>query len=138
MSDDSRGSRSARRTGRSRSEAKIIRCTGTRVGLENPVWLCRLRVFVDQSAEDRSSPDPRHVEVDDPRRWFGRLLLEGSVRPMLVVVPDILDQHTGQVPLVDDEDPVGAHGGRCRPTARRRSSRGAPAAGCVNVDPPQR
>ena len=46
------------------------------VGLVKPVRLRCLRVFVDQSAEDRLSLDSGGVEVDDLQRRVRRSLVE--------------------------------------------------------------
>jgi len=78
------------------------------VGLGKWVWLCSLGIFVDQPAEDLSSSDPRRVEFDDGRSRFRRHLLQGAVRPVLVIVPDVLGLHPGQVLVVDDQEAVGA------------------------------
>jgi hypothetical protein len=55
------------------------------VGLINRVWLCGLRVFVDQPAENRASLNTGRGEVDYLRRWVWWLLVERSVWPVAVV-----------------------------------------------------
>src|SRR5688572_8234720 len=46
-------------------------------------------VFVDLAAADGSSPDPSCVEIDGSRRRVRRSLVEGLMRPVFVVVPDV-------------------------------------------------
>jgi hypothetical protein len=76
------------------------------VGLVNWVWLCGLRVFVDQPAEDRASLNAGGGEIDC-LRWSVRWLqVEGSMGPAAVVVDGVLGQDTGQVPFADDEQAV--------------------------------
>jgi hypothetical protein len=65
-------------------------------------------VFVDQSAEDRSCADAVVGQGRRCRRWYGRVVLEGSVWPVFVVVRGVGVEHRGEVSLVVDQEPVGA------------------------------
>jgi hypothetical protein len=78
------------------------------VGLVNSVRLRGLRILVDQTAQDRAPSDSGSGQVSHVRRWIGRPLAQRAMRPMFVVMTDVLGQHGGQVPLADDEYPVGA------------------------------
>ncbi len=91
---------------------------------------CCPLVLVDESAEDLAAPYPRRREVGD--RGGAAVIVvgwpevPGPVRAMLVIVRDVLAQDSAQVPLAQDEHPVGAFGadgayeplgdgvGRCR------------------------
>jgi hypothetical protein len=74
------------------------------------ITLCDLRVFVDEPAEPVASRDAHGIAG-----WrrvglrVGRVLGEGAVRAVRVVVVDVLGEDGFQVPWAGDEDPVGAH-----------------------------
>jgi hypothetical protein len=90
-----------------------------------------LRVFADESIEDRRSSDACGSEVGDRRSGLDRRreLSSGLMRPMLVVVNDVLAQHREQVPLTMDQDTVQTlTAERIHRSARR--SLAAPAPGC--------
>ena len=85
------------------------------VGLGNTIRvLCGLSggdvVLVGESAYDLLPADPEPAEVDRFRRIGVSLsrgeLAEGTVRPGLVIVPQVLGQHPSQVALIDDQYPV--------------------------------
>jgi hypothetical protein len=66
-------------------------------------------VLVCESAEDLFSADPVLGEID--LRWPGVSLsrcklAEGTVRPMPVVVPQVLREHLAQMVVIDDQQPV--------------------------------
>jgi hypothetical protein len=68
-------------------------------------------VVVDEPAEDFLSVD-QVKRVDGGGRTLGvvaairRALSEGPMRPVAVVVLDVVLEHEAQVPLVDDQEPV--------------------------------
>ncbi len=62
------------------------------VQLTYSVWLRCLRIFADESIEDRSSPYPCHSKICDWRRGRvggGRELMSCLVRPVPVVVGEV-------------------------------------------------
>jgi hypothetical protein len=79
------------------------------VGAENPVTLRDLRIFVDQAAElvPAHNPDVR-AQIRWMRTPCWRTLAQCPVRPVRVVVIDILTEDQPQVPLVGDQHPVQA------------------------------
>jgi hypothetical protein len=71
-------------------------------------WLCGLRVFVDQSAGDRS---PLHVgggRVGHLGAWRGWSLTESPMWSVAVVVRRVPVEDGCQVSFADDQDPVEA------------------------------
>jgi hypothetical protein len=79
------------------------------VGAGNRVTSCDLDIFADQSAEP-ITPQNAHTghfcgRVDAPG---GRVLLQCPVRPVGVVVLDVLVQDQLQVPFAGDQRPVQA------------------------------
>src|ERR1019366_346010 len=69
---------------------------------------CCSVIFVDESAEDRSSPD-RHSQIDHPVGLVVRcLLLPALMRSMLVVVRLPIGESPPQMPLVHDQKMVQA------------------------------
>ena len=84
-------------------------CHAELVGAGNCVTLCDLGVFVDQAAEPVAAQDAHSGHFG--RRMLtpgGRVLLQGSVRPMDVIVVDVLAEDQPQVPSAGDQPPVGA------------------------------
>jgi hypothetical protein len=79
------------------------------VGVENPVASCGLQVLVDESAEAVASEVPNvgagRCRSGSSCRWS---LIEGSVRPVAVVVRGVLAQDVGEVAWSGDEDAVEA------------------------------
>jgi hypothetical protein len=67
-------------------------------------------VLVDQPAEDRSTPDPLVPEIRDRRFWMWRAQLQRSMRPSPVVVSGVVGKHPAEVPLSEDQHPVGELG----------------------------
>jgi hypothetical protein len=88
-----------------------------------------LRVFVDQSAEDRAPSDLVNGQIGDATSWRGWPLAQRAMRPMFVVVRRVLAEDGCQMPFAGDEHAVGAFpsdgahptfGGRVRPRRLRR------------------
>jgi hypothetical protein len=52
--------------------------------------------------------NPGGVQVSHSRRRIRRLLAESAMWTVAVVVPDVFGEHRREVPLADDEHPVGA------------------------------
>jgi hypothetical protein len=82
-------------------------------------------VFMNNAA---NAVEPAHavlVVVHRCRKEIGerRALLEGTVRPMRVVVPDVLAQHPLQVFARDDQEPVQTLGTVPAPFVRAPSTR---------------
>jgi hypothetical protein len=77
-------------------------------GSNTRIWLCDLGVFVDQPAEDLSPGNSCLLETDHFRARVWRTLMEGSVRAVPVVVPDILGEDRPQVTFIKDQQAVGA------------------------------
>ncbi len=79
------------------------------VGAENCVTLCDLGILTDQAAEP---VPPQHLDIRAWNRWLrapgGRVLLQGPMRPVSVVVIDVLLENEPQVPLAGDQHPVQA------------------------------
>jgi hypothetical protein len=91
------------------SRLVLPHCPLRGVGAENPVTSCDLQVFVDESVEAVAS-EVANVRVIGSRsgsscRW---LLIEGSVRPVAVVVRGVLAPDVGEVAWSGDEDAVEA------------------------------
>jgi hypothetical protein len=65
-------------------------------------------IFVDHSCDDVSSADRSQVgHVPDGLRLHIREpLLPGLMRPVAVVMGDVLSEHQGQVALTEDQGPV--------------------------------
>src|SRR5258708_25788409 len=80
-----------------------------RVGADNAFTSCGLRILVDQSAEPGASPDADFVvgrrEVSPAVGW---LLAECPVRPVGVVVIDILAEDVVEMSPAGDQNAVGA------------------------------
>ena len=64
-------------------------------------------MLVDQSAEDWSTTDSAQNRLGDRRPRARWMQLEGSMRPLRVVVRAVLGQHPPQVPLAEDQHAVG-------------------------------
>jgi len=79
------------------------------VGGGNCVALCDLRIFVDEAAEPVS---PLNTHSGRFHGWMGapggRVLQQRPVRPMVVVMIDILAEDHPQVPYPGDQHPVQA------------------------------
>lgn len=74
------------------------------MGAENCVTSCDLLIFMDQSAEPITTPNPsRAGHAAGYQDLIGRPLVQGA---MGVEVIDILGQHLLQVTLVHDEYPI--------------------------------
>ena len=70
--------------------------------------LCGVVIFVDQSRDDGLSADRSQVGyVPDGLRFdvWGSLT-PGLVRPVAVVMDQVLTEHQGQVALAEDQGPV--------------------------------
>jgi hypothetical protein len=79
------------------------------VGAENCVTSCDLGVFVDQAAEPVASEDPRaRCGSGRTRPPGGRVLVQRPVRPMRVVVIDVLVEDQLEMPFADGQHPVQA------------------------------
>jgi hypothetical protein len=65
-------------------------------------------ILVEEAAEAVASADAALMILrrDSNRLGDGRLLLERAVRPMRVVVSDVLVQHPLEMPARDDQEPV--------------------------------
>ena len=76
---------------------------------EIPVTLCDLGVLVEQAAERVS---PENPDICARSRWTrtpgGRALLQGPVRPVRVVVIDVLAENEAEMPFARDQHPVQA------------------------------
>jgi hypothetical protein len=78
-------------------------------------------VLVDQSAENLAAFDPADRQADQVCSGGGSSKVQRSVRPVPVVMGGVLDQHRPQVPLPENQHPVGALGTRCAyPPLRER------------------
>src|ERR1019366_8605831 len=79
------------------------------VGADNAVTSRDLGILLDQAAEPVASPDA-HVVAGGREMGLavGWLLAEGSVRPVGVVVIDVLAERVVQMSPAGDEDAVGA------------------------------
>src|SRR5438046_1567718 len=80
----------------------------TRIRLLNSAFTesCGSVVLVDQPAQHRPTT---HLPAGGRRRGparMRRLLIQGLVRPVPVVVADVLVQHHRQVPPAGDQEPV--------------------------------
>ena len=67
-------------------------------------------VVVDQATKNRSTFDPFMTEVCHGVGWSRRAKFAGAVRSSTVVVPDVFREHHMQVPLTEDQYPVGEFG----------------------------
>jgi hypothetical protein len=63
--------------------------------------------MVDQAAEDRPTSDPAADRRWDRCVWAWRTEVQSSMRPLSVVVPRVLGKDAAQVPLAEDQHPVG-------------------------------
>jgi hypothetical protein len=63
------------------------------VGLETLVPLRDLQVFVDQATKELPAGDPCFLDVDHAGAGFWCVLLERSVRAVIVVMPGVLGEH---------------------------------------------
>ena len=79
------------------------------MGAENPVTLCDLGIPTDQATKPVPVQNP---DIGAWSRWIrtpsGRALLQGPVRPMHVVVIDVLAQDQSQVSFASDQHLVQA------------------------------
>jgi len=79
------------------------------VGAENSVTLCDLGILVDQAAEPVSAENP---DVGTQNGWMRtpgrRALLQCPVRPVSVVVIDVLAENEPEMPFAGDQHPVQA------------------------------
>ena len=79
------------------------------MGAENCVTLCDLDILTDQAAESDPAENP---DVCTWGRWmptpFRRALSQCLMRPMRVVVIDVLAEDQPQVPFAGDQHPVQA------------------------------
>jgi hypothetical protein len=71
------------------------------------------RVFVDESAQELVSVDPRRGRVDGGSGCFRRLEREGAVRPVLVEMGDVGSENSVEVASIQDEDAVEAVVAEC-------------------------
>jgi hypothetical protein len=79
------------------------------VGAENGVTSCDLRIFMDQATEPITAQNPDVGIRSRRNRMPGRRpLLQRPMRPMRVVMIDVLAEDQPQVPLVGDQRPVQA------------------------------
>jgi transcriptional regulator with XRE-family HTH domain len=78
------------------------------VGPKYPVRLRRLRVLVDEAAEDRASTDSPRRGLDDINGTFRWSLIQRSMWAVAVVVRGVLAEDSGQMTFTDDQRPVGA------------------------------
>jgi hypothetical protein len=80
-----------------------------RVGAEYCVTSCNLGIFVDQAAEP---VPPQNPDTCSCRGWIpapgGRILMQGPVRPVRIVVIGVLTQDQPQVPFTGNQHPVQA------------------------------
>ena len=86
-----------------------------RVGAEYCVTSCDLGVFVDEAAEP-IPPENAHIRqgcgwIRTSRGW---VLVQRPVRPVRVVVIDVLIEDQPQVPFAGDQHPVQALPARAR------------------------
>ena len=87
-----------------------------RVGFQNSVASRDQRfsgcefVLVDQPSKDWSTTDPAQNRLGDRRFRARRAEPEGAMRPLSVVVRGVLGQHPAEVPLPEDQHPVGQLG----------------------------
>jgi hypothetical protein len=79
-----------------------------RVGAENSVTLCDLQVFVYEATEPVSSQRPDGRSGGPIGAASGRLLMERSVRTVVVVMLDVLAQHRREVTRSDDQEMIEA------------------------------
>ena len=100
-------------------------------GSQTGLGLCGLRVFIDQAVEDRSA-----LDLHGGLAWcwsgrVGRLLGQGAVGTMIVIVPRVFGQDGGQMSSAEDEHPVGALASDgAHPALGLGVRPGAPAAEC--------
>ena len=90
-----------------------IRRSGRTSAVRRQIRRCGL-VVVDQPAEDWSTADPAIDRLGDRRLRARWTQLEGSMRPLSVVVRGVLGQHPAEVPLSEDQHPVGEFGAECQ------------------------
>jgi hypothetical protein len=107
-------------------------------GCRNPVTSCDLQVFVDETAEAVASEVANVRAIGWRRGSSGMwLLIEGSVRPVAVVVRGVLAQDVGEVAWAGRSQPparLGGHGAeigqdrvlgqRCEGTVRAQADIG--------------
>jgi len=88
-------------------ELRACRCR-----ILHPSWLRDQSVLVDHAAEDLAPPQTRRVWFDCRIRPSSQaqrgLLLQATVRPMPVVVEDVLGQDLLEMAATEDEKPVQA------------------------------
>jgi Protein of unknown function (DUF5661) len=91
-----------------------------------PGLLCGSLVFTDEAAEDRPALDALAVQVRDRVIWPGRSEVAAAMGPSSVVVGLVFGQDRLQMPLTEDEHPVGDLG----PDGEHESFRVSVRAGC--------
>ena len=96
------------RSGRRRDDPEGLTGPLRPVGAENSVTLCDLRVFVDEPAEPVSSQAAGWWRRGPMGAACGRLLVEGSMRAVGVVMLDVLAEHGCEMPWAGDEDLIEA------------------------------
>jgi hypothetical protein len=67
-------------------------------------------VLVDETAEDRSTPDQAVYRIGDRRFGPGWMQLQRSMGTSGVVVRSVGGQHVAQVSLSEDQHPIGDFG----------------------------
>jgi hypothetical protein len=83
-------------------------------------WSACSFVLVDQTSEDLAAFDPAYRKADQVCAIGGSSKIERSVWPVPVVMGRVLGQHNPQVPLPEDQHPVGALGTPRSPKSIRR------------------
>jgi hypothetical protein len=93
---------------RRRLESAARRLLGSRTRPPVLTWaLCGPLIFAEEAAEDGPTPDPRLGEVGGRVVGPGRAELSAAMGAPSVVVGRILGQDRPQVPLAEDQHPVG-------------------------------
>jgi len=64
-------------------------------------------VLVDETTEDRATPDPADAEIRDGRFWVWQAQLRRAMRPPRVVVSRVLGEHPAQAAFNEDQRAVG-------------------------------
>ena len=92
-----------------------IRPTAPDLQLRAHGWLLSAgsSVLLDQASEDMMTLDLADRKRDDAGLIEGCAKVQGPVRPAAVVMADVLGQDYPQVPLAEDQHPIGAFGA-CR------------------------
>ena len=90
----------------------VLRLWGSRI--RSPVLISRFHAACSYSlikpAKHRSTLDPFIAEVRHGMGRSWRAKFAGAVRPLTVVVPNVVREHQTQVPLIEDQYAVGGFG----------------------------